>query len=86
MLQLQQGCLLAELLLAVMLQHLAESDGDLSALSRLGDNRVSLHVPCMQVCACLPQYSATVSLTSWISDTLSQNNTKFAELGKMPGS
>ncbi len=52
MLQLQQACLLAELLLAVMLQHLAESDGDPSALSRLGDNRVSLHVPCMQVCAC----------------------------------
>ena len=52
MLQLQQACLLAELLLAVMLQHLAESDGDPSALSRLGDNRVSLHVPCMQVCSC----------------------------------
>jgi len=51
MLQLQQACLLAELLLAVMLQHLAESDGDPSALSRLGDNRVSLLVPCMQVCA-----------------------------------
>ena len=50
--QLQQACLLAELLLAVMLQHLAESDGDPSALSRLGDNRVSLHVPRMQVCAC----------------------------------
>ncbi|KAL0044481.1 hypothetical protein WJX82_009054 [Trebouxia sp. C0006] len=40
--QLQQACLLAELLLAVMLQHLAESDGDLSALSRLGDNRALL--------------------------------------------
>lgn len=52
MLQLQQACLLAELLLAVMLQHLAESGGDPSALSRLGDNRVSLHVRCMLVCAC----------------------------------
>ncbi|DBA92469.1 TPA: hypothetical protein ACH3X1_002702 [Trebouxia sp. C0004] len=40
--QLQQACLLAELLLAVMLQHLAESDGDPSALSRLGDNRALL--------------------------------------------
>lgn len=40
--QLQQACLLAELLLAVLLQHLAESDSDLSALSRLGDNRAFL--------------------------------------------
>ncbi len=38
--QLQQACLLAELLLAVMLQHFAEGDSDPSALNRLGDNRV----------------------------------------------
>lgn len=39
--QLQQACLLAELLLAVLLQHFAETNGDPTALSRLGDNRVS---------------------------------------------
>ena len=39
--QLQQACLLAELLLAVLLQHFAETGGDPTALSRLGDNRVS---------------------------------------------
>lgn len=40
-LQLQQACLLAELLLAVLLLHFAETNGDPAALSRLGDNRVS---------------------------------------------
>lgn len=40
-LQLQQACLLAELLLAVLLRHFAETNGDPAALSRLGDNRVS---------------------------------------------
>lgn len=40
-LQSQQACLLAELLLAVLLQHFAETNGDPTALSRLGDNRVS---------------------------------------------
>lgn len=39
--QLQQACLLAELLLAVLLQRFAETNGDPTALSRLGDNRVS---------------------------------------------
>ncbi|KAL3148727.1 hypothetical protein ABBQ38_014139 [Trebouxia sp. C0009 RCD-2024] len=37
--QLQQACLLAELLLAVLLRHFAETNGDPAALSRLGDNR-----------------------------------------------
>ena len=40
-LQVQQACLLAELLLAVLLQHFAETRGDAEALSRLGDIRVS---------------------------------------------
>ena len=44
--QLQQACLLAELLLAVLLQHFAETNGDPTALSRLGDNRVSFFTHC----------------------------------------
>lgn len=44
--QLQQACLLAELLLAVLLQHFAETNGDPTALNRLGDNRVSLFKHC----------------------------------------
>lgn len=47
--QLQQACLLAELLLAVMLQHFSESDGDPIALSKLGDNRVR---PFPRHCTC----------------------------------
>ena len=44
--QLQQACLLAELLLAVLLQHFAETNGDPTTLSRLGDNRVSFLLLC----------------------------------------